>query len=258
MGNIKTKKLLIPEYPLHPRTPASPRALFLPRHPMNIPNQQPTFPSDNYPPSSPPSATPPTDPKPKNSGISILSYVLELIQILIVVGVLSFVIRMFVVQPFYIIGSSMEPYLHEGELLMIDELSYRFGNPSRGDIIVLHPPRDTRDYIKRVIGLPGETIEITDDGQVLVNNAAIKEPYLSPDNLGNTKGKLKLTLGVDDYLVLGDNRVVSNDSRGNINPLTNEAINPWTIHKKDIVGKAFLRWWPLNKIAIIQHESYKK
>jgi signal peptidase I len=198
----------------------------------------------------------PVDKPPKNIGVSIISYLMEIIQILIIVGVLSFVIRIFIVQPFYIIGSSMENYLHEGELLLIDELSYRFTAPNRGDIVVIKPPRDTRDYIKRIIGLPGETIKIDDKGEVLINDNVLNEPYLSQQNK-ITKGQLNLTLGKDDYFVLGDNRSVSNDSRGTINLLTNQALDPWTIHKKDIVGRAFLRWWPLNKFTFIQHSKYK-
>ncbi|OIP94582.1 signal peptidase I [Candidatus Wirthbacteria bacterium CG2_30_54_11] len=174
---------------------------------------------------------------------------------MVIVGVLSFLIRMFIVQPFYIIGSSMEPNLQEGQILLIDELTFRFAEPRRGDIIILHPPRDTRDYIKRVIGLPGEKISIDEAGEVLINGHAIYEPYLAGDNKV-TKGTLQITLGSDDYFVLGDNRQVSNDSRGGVNPSNNTAENPWTIHKKDIVGKAFLRWWPFDALKFFSSPAY--
>ncbi|HDS11379.1 MAG TPA: signal peptidase I [Candidatus Wirthbacteria bacterium] len=86
--------------------------------------------------------------------LGFLGFFLEILQVLIIVGVLSYVIRMFIIQPFYILGSSMEPTLYEKEILMIDEISYRFRSPKRGEIVVIDPPRDTRDYIKRIIGLP--------------------------------------------------------------------------------------------------------
>ncbi len=180
---------------------------------------------------------------------------LEILQLVIIVGVLSFLIRMYVVQPYYIFGSSMEPNLKEGQILLIDEISYRFRDPSRGDIVVLHPPRDTRDYIKRIVGLPGEKITITEDGKVLINDRVLAETYLDRTNQ-DTEGELELTLGEDEYFVLGDNRKVSNDSRGGVDGRTNEAENPWAIHKRDIVGKAFIRWWPLNQLSFITAPTY--
>lgn len=186
---------------------------------------------------------------------SFLGFLLEVLQILIIVGVLSFIIRMFIVQPFYIIGSSMEPFLHEKELLLIDEISYRFSEPKRGDIVVIEPPRDTRDYIKRIIALPGETIKINDLGQVLVDDTIIYEAYLDAENQF-TKGQLEMTLEEDQYFVMGDNRRVSNDSRGSINSRTDEATNPWSVSKDHIVGKAIIRWWPVDKVSMIKRPVY--
>ncbi len=190
-----------------------------------------------------------------NPLLSFFGFLLEILQIMVIVGVLSFLIRMFIVQPFYILGASMEPKLQEGQILLIDELSYRLMTPKRGDIIILHPPRDTRDYIKRIIGLPGEKITINSSGEVLINDHVIYEPYLAGNNKV-TKGTLEVTLGSDDYFVMGDNRQVSNDSRGGVDARTNEAQDPWTIHKGDIVGKAFLRWWPFSSFQYFSAQTY--
>jgi len=191
----------------------------------------------------------------KHPMVGFVGVFLETIQILIIVGVISFLIRTFIVQPFYIKGSSMEPNLYENQLLLIDEVSYRFGAPQRGDIVVLHAPKDTKDYIKRVIATPGETVEINSDGQVLINDIVLKEPYLSVENRV-TKGTLKLELGEDEYFVLGDNRAVSNDSRGGANQLTNEAGKPWTIGEDDIVGRAFFRWYPFGQVGLLSRPDY--
>lgn len=187
--------------------------------------------------------------------VSSFGFVLEVLQILVIVVVLSFIIRSYVVQPFYIVGSSMEPTLYEQDILLIDRITYRFSDPHRGDVVVIHPPTDTRDFIKRVIGLPGEKVTINQDGQVLINDIILEEVYLSEENQ-TTRGALELTLNDDEYFLLGDNRQVSNDSRGSVNQLTNEAQEPWTISKEDIVGKALVRWWPLNEIDFTGRPEY--
>src|SRR5690606_17051105 len=127
---------------------------------------------------------------------------------------------------FYVKGASMEPNFYDHEYLIIDELSYRFRDPMRGEIVVFRYPRDPREYfIKRVVGLPGETVEIT-DGKVIISNAQypngleLEEEYL--DGVP-TDGKKKITLGADEYFVLGDNRDESLDSRA-FGPLTRDHI----------------------------------
>jgi signal peptidase I len=186
---------------------------------------------------------------------SLINFFIDTFQVLIIVGGISLIIRFYVVQPFIVLGPSMEPYLQNNQLLMVDEITYRFRSPARGDIIVLKPPHDSRDFIKRLVGLPGEHIQITSEGKVLINGNVMQEPYLSSANQ-LTKGTLDITLGNDEYFVMGDNRSVSNDSRGGVDPRTNEALNPWTIHRKDIKGRAFLRWWPLDKFTLIEHHAY--
>lgn len=187
--------------------------------------------------------------------VSGFGFLIEIIQILIIVVVLSVIIRSYIVQPFYIIGSSMEPTLYEQNILLIDQLSYRFSDPQRGDVVVIHPPRDTRDYIKRIIGTPGDKVEIDNQGHVLINDIILEENYLSEANK-KTEGTLTLTLQDNEYFLLGDNRQVSNDSRGGINDLTGEADSPWTIGKEDIIGKAIIRWWPLNDFNLIGRPEY--
>ncbi len=123
--------------------------------------------------------------------------------------------RAFVVQPFIVEGESMEPNFHDKEYIIIDKLSYRFHQPKRGEVLVFHPPVAVgQNYIKRVIGLPGETIVI-DQNAVTINGKKIDEPYLGsianqPDQFGT---HINTTLGKDEYFVLGDNRNHSSDSR---------------------------------------------
>lgn len=160
----------------------------------------------------------------------------------IVVSILIIVpVRAWVAQPFIVRGASMEPTFQDGEYLIIDELSYHFRNPKRGEVIVFRFPEDlSKFFIKRVVGLPGETIEIRNNKVFLARSSEeteLSEPYLSetlttPDSL--------LQLGGDEYLVLGDNRLFSSDSR-RWGPLREELV----------VGRAWLRLWPLNKIDFL-------
>jgi len=197
----------------------------------------------------------PQEEPPKSALVNFFGFILETIQILIIVGVVSFLIRSFVVQPFYIKGSSMEPTLYENEMLMIDQLSYRFREPKRGEVIVLHAPYDTKDYIKRVIALPGESIEINARGEVLIDGIPLAETYLSEFNI-KTNGELAITVPENEYFVMGDNRLVSNDSRGGGGQSSSSSDNPWTISKDEIVGKAFLRWWPMYRFSLLRLPDY--
>jgi signal peptidase I len=138
-------------------------------------------------------------------------------------------------------GSSMEPTLHNGQYLIISKITYWIHPPERGDIIVLHPPNDLgEDYIKRVVGLPGERVEVR-DGRVWVNGVALDEPYISapPDYPGSWN------LGEGEYLVLGDNRSNSSDS------------HTWgPLEEKDIVGKAWLCYWPPEQWGLVEHHVF--
>lgn len=163
--------------------------------------------------------------------------------------VLALVIRFFVAAPYIVIGSSMEPTFHDYHYLIIDRLTYDLSEPVRGDVIVLDLPQNTsRALIKRVIGLPGDTVHLVGTS-VIISNAAhpdgftLSEPYLDPNNLGGATN-ITVTLGADEYFVLGDNRRVSADSR------------LWgVLPKKDIVGRVLVRLYPFNAISIFPGEA---
>jgi signal peptidase I len=142
---------------------------------------------------------------------------------------------------FRIEGQSMEPNLHDGEYVLIDKISYQLHAPERGDVIVFVPPNNERDYIKRVIGLPGDTVEIR-GGQVYVNGVALDEPYLK--NLINNDMPAQ-TVEEGRYFVMGDNRNNSSDSR------SFGAITPHSI-----VGRAWLVYWPPSDWSTVPHHTY--
>ena len=138
----------------------------------------------------------------------------------------------FVVQPHRVKGDSMLPNFYDGELLLTEKISYRFSDPARGDIIVFKAPGSRNvDYIKRVIGLPGENIRIS-DGEVFVNGEKIYEPYETQ----KTRGSVEITMSEDQYFVLGDNRGSSSDSR---------SFGP--INKSTINGRTWVVYWPISK-----------
>jgi signal peptidase I len=168
---------------------------------------------------------------------------------LIAIVVMLFV-RYFIIQPFYVRGSSMEPNFYEKEYLIVDELSYRFSTPQRGDIVVFKLKNsEYNEYlIKRIIGLPGEKV-IIKDGKVIIKNSENKEGFvLKEDYLPEgrtTQGQISEDVSEDSYYVLGDNRDVSYDSRyfGSIN-------------RSSITGKVLLRGWPVNRAGIIKMGRY--
>ncbi len=177
----------------------------------------------------------------------------ELLKVLILGAFAVVAIRYFIFKPFVVKGASMEPNFHEKEYLIIDELSYRLHEPRRGDIVVLrNQGTDDHDYfLKRVIGLPGERVAIT-GGRVKIYNSEHSDgmyldesQYLASSVL--TFGDTDVTLTTDQYYVLGDNRPASLDSR---------RIGP--ISQKDIVGRAFLRGWPLGRIELLAKEYIRQ
>jgi len=141
---------------------------------------------------------------------------------------------------FKIDGSSMEPNLHNDEYVIVDKVTYLFGKPQRGDVVVFYLEGQPKDYIKRVIGLPGETIEVS-NGTVLVDGRPLDEPYLTPSNVTYPQRQL----GEDEYFVLGDNRGNSSDSR---------SFGP--IHLSNVVGRAWIVYWPPTDWAIVPHHTY--
>ena len=137
---------------------------------------------------------------------------------------------------------SMEPTLHEGQFLIVSKIAYRLRPPNRGDIVVLDPPngQGSIPYIKRIIGLPNEHIQIK-DGRVWVNGLALNEPYIS----GPPMYREDIKLGENEYLVLGDNRNNSSDS------------HVWgTLPRDKIIGKSVFRYWPPDKWGIIPHHTF--
>lgn len=142
---------------------------------------------------------------------------------------------------FYVRGSSMEPTLHNGQYLVVSKISYLFGEPQRGDIVVFISPNGVgEDYIKRIVGLPGERVEIR-DGAVWINGYRLDEPYLN-SGIPYTGA---WSLGPDEYFVLGDNRANSSDSH---------AWGP--LPRKNIIGKAWLCYWPPQHWGLVAHHSF--
>src|SRR5690348_2200296 len=132
----------------------------------------------------------------------------------IVLTLLMFLIIRFAIQNFNVDGYSMEPNLHNGELILVDKWTYMFRTPERGDVIVfVAPPHPELDYVKRVIGLPGDVITIRNT-VVIVDGVTLTDPYVSPKNQGNMfKSITNFVVPANTYFVLGDNRAVSSDSR---------------------------------------------
>lgn len=163
----------------------------------------------------------------------------EIIKVIIISLLIVIPIRTWIAQPFIVEGASMEPNFHNGEYLIIDELSYAFGVPKRGEVIIFrYPLQPSEFFIKRIIGLPGETVEIKDN-EIFINSVLVPEQYL-PKNLQTGPDKT-VQLEDNQYFVMGDNRTASSDSR------------VWgPLPKKNITGRVFLRLWPLNKIGIVQ------
>lgn len=178
-----------------------------------------------------------------------LGFLFELVQVLVISLAIIIPVRYFLVQPFYVKGASMEPNFFDHEYLIIDELSYRFREPIRGDIVVMRYPNDQKQYfIKRIIGLPGETVEII-GGQVKIFNDANpngvvldEKTYLDQDFTQTTR---TVTLKSDEYFVMGDNRIASLDSR---------YFGP--VKRNLVIGRVWLRGWPLDRWKVFEHPSY--
>lgn len=177
-----------------------------------------------------------------------LEFIVELVKIILIALAIIVPVRYFLIKPFYINGASMEPSYYNREYLIIDEISYRFGAPRRGEVVVFRYPLDeSQFFIKRVIGLPGERVAVRDNSVVIYSQAfpegvTLSEPYLADSTV--TAGEADLTLGADEYFVMGDNRAASLDSR-RFGPLP----------ASDIVGRTWLRGWPFDRLGVL--ESYQ-
>ena len=175
----------------------------------------------------------------------------DLVKFALIALLIVLPIRLFVAQPFIVRGASMEPTFHNSEYLIVDQLSYRFSEPKRGDVIILRYPKDPSVFfIKRVIGLPGETVELI-GGTIVVSRPdapalTLTESYLAPERLQNEYGVY--SLGEDEYFVLGDNRRESSDSRS------------WgVLVRSEVVGRAVLRLLPLSRVDVLPgSETYEQ
>lgn len=172
----------------------------------------------------------------------------ELLKVFLISMAIIIPIRYFLVQPFFVRGASMEPSFQDGEYLVIDQLSYRLREPERGEVVVFRfPLRPSQFFIKRIVGLPGETV-IVRDGQVVIQNqehpsGVILDESLYLDEVMRTGGNVTVQLKAREYFVLGDNRAASSDSRS------------WgMLPEEDLVGRAWIRAFPFDAIALFSYE----
>ncbi len=185
----------------------------------------------------------------------IFDFIIDSLQALVFALAIFALTYFFIAQPNKVKGHSMMPNFHNRDLILTEKISYRFNNPKRGDVVIFKAPPsepcsiDQCEYIKRVIGLPNETIKL-DSGRVYINGRLLKESYLKP----TVQTKPESFLGENkvfhipphNYMLFGDNRPGSRDSR---------AFGP--INKSRIVGKAFLRYWPLSAVSFIKRPLYQ-
>jgi signal peptidase I len=180
----------------------------------------------------------------------------EIVETLVLTLVIFLVIQNFVAQPYEVRQNSMETTLEPHQYVLVDKLTPRFDEYKRGDIIVFNPPaswerEDNTPFIKRVIGLPGDTVEIRPDRFVYVNGRKIDEPYIyaqpvgQPDDTEPQTDQTTWHVGADELFVLGDHRSRSADSR-----------SFGVIRHTDVIGRAFLRYWPLPTFSVLQTPVY--
>jgi signal peptidase I len=184
----------------------------------------------------------------------ISAFFTDLMETIVISLSIFLVVYLFFMQPHQVNGQSMVPNFQSGDYVLTDKISYKLGEPQRGDIIVFHAPPAANcakgtgcDFIKRILALPGETVEITNDS-IFINGRPLAEPYV-PEDFETLPGFYTqsgpITLGADEYFAVGDNRPHSSDSRS------------WgPIKKNEIVGKAFFRYWPLNTVGMIRSATY--
>ena len=170
----------------------------------------------------------------------------EWVEPIIIAVVLALIIRTFIVQAFKIPTGSMRPTLIEGDRILVNKFVYKFTTPKRGDVIVFVSPEDKKkDFIKRLVGLSGEEVQIA-NGTILINNKAVGEDSKIKERYYYNRGDFgmedkAITVPGDSYYVLGDNSISSRDSRY------------WGfLNKKNLIGKAFLIYWPPNRISFIK------
>lgn len=179
---------------------------------------------------------------------SLKSHIIEFIQTIAVFVAISLFIYYFAIQPHKVSGASMEPNFHDKDFILTDKITYQFSEPKHGDIIVFkNPDNESQDYIKRIIALPGDKIMVK-NGHIYLNGNLKSEPYLNPNLLTKT-GKFlsdgkEVSVGENELITLGDNRDNSWDSKD------------WGyVPKKNIIGKAFFRYWPPQSIGLIKTDK---
>lgn len=182
---------------------------------------------------------------------NIVKEIISWIIYFIIIIAATYLIVTYVGQRTKVSGESMQPTLQDGDNLIVDKISYRFRDPERFEIIVFpYQYEDETYYIKRIIGIPGDTIQIIQDEDgvfVYINGERLGEDYINEEMDFARAGIAQepITLGEDEYFVMGDNRNHSSDSRE-----TNVGI----LKREDLVGRAWLRIWPLESIGVISHE----
>lgn len=185
---------------------------------------------------------------------SAAGFAFEIIKAFVISLAIILPIRYFLIQPFYVQGASMEPTFSTHDYLIINEIEYRFEAPTRGDVVVFKSPYSQKEYfIKRIIGLPGEKLEIK-DGQIYIYNQEHPQGFVLPEDYlpgiqTYTEGKQysQLQIKNNEYFVLGDNRNASLDSR-----------NFGAIPRQNVIGRAWIRGWPFTKLSIFNKVNYNK
>lgn len=179
---------------------------------------------------------------------------LDFIETIVVALSIFLVVYLFFMQPHQVNGQSMVPNFQNGEYLLTDKITYKMRTPERGEVVVFHAPQGAHcpegtgcDFIKRIIGLPGEQVEVKDGG-IYIDGVLLAEEYLPADfvtNAGQFTKDRAITLGADEYFVSGDNRSYSSDSRS-WGPITSQ----------EIVGRVFFRYWPVSEVGTLPRASY--
>ena len=188
------------------------------------------------------------EPKPQ-ARHEALAFIWETVKIVVISLAIIVPIRYYLVQPFFVKGASMEPTFEDTNYILIDEITYRFRDPERGEVVVFRFPEDrTQFFIKRIIGMPEETVEIKNDKVIIHNKQkpegfVLEEKYLDAGQ--HTMGDMRIKLDLNEYFVLGDNRLRSSDSRR------------WgPLNRSLITGRVFFRAWPIQEFGSIPEAVY--
>lgn len=178
-----------------------------------------------------------------------VNFFMDFLETIVVALSIFVIIYLFLVQPHEVKGGSMEPTFHNNEYILTDKISFRFQTPRRGDVVIFKAPRNPElDYIKRIIGLPGEQVRI-EKGHIYINDTLLTEPYIDSPSIifpgGYMQEGVALTIPQEEYFVMGDNRQHSSDSR---------EFGP--VKRNTIIGRAFIRYWPLAVFGPVSAITY--